>query len=195
MLSSPFPLFLIKPWIVFLSALWAVMDLQCSVGSYIHRFFLFVCLFFSPFPSWAGLFVVLPPLHCSSIPVISTSGMAQAPFILLIGINVFISCNPCTPPSRFPPVPLCAPSPPPPSLPPPLPVCLSTFCRFRFLVRWRLPAPPRVAPAPPTVSAASLSLSAPAMHTHPILSVWGGGGGGQGDHRPAAGGIYYNSKR
>uniref|UniRef100_A0A671VE47 Poly(A) binding protein, nuclear 1 n=1 Tax=Sparus aurata TaxID=8175 RepID=A0A671VE47_SPAAU len=66
---------------------------------------------------------------------------------------------------------------------------------FRFQDQWRLTTPPQVAPAPPTVSAASLSLSAPAMHTHPILSVWGGGGGGQGDHRPAAGGIYYNSKR
>ncbi|XP_005803707.1 polyadenylate-binding protein 2 isoform X1 [Xiphophorus maculatus] len=66
---------------------------------------------------------------------------------------------------------------------------------FRFQDQWRLTTPPQVAPAPPTVSAASLSLSAPAMHTHPILSVWGGGGGGQGDHRPTAGGIYYNSKR
>ncbi|XP_048862366.1 polyadenylate-binding protein 2 isoform X2 [Brienomyrus brachyistius] len=63
---------------------------------------------------------------------------------------------------------------------------------FRFQDQWRLTTPPPVAAAPPTVSAASLSLSAPAMHTHPILSVWGGG---QGDHRPAAGGIYYNSKR
>ncbi|KAI9542804.1 hypothetical protein NQZ68_016107 [Dissostichus eleginoides] len=62
-----------------------------------------------------------------------------------------------------------------------------------FQDQWRLTTPPQVAQAPPTVSAASLSLSAPAMHTHPILSVWGGGG--QGDHRPAAGGIYYNSKR
>ncbi|XP_054607274.1 polyadenylate-binding protein 2 isoform X3 [Nothobranchius furzeri] len=64
---------------------------------------------------------------------------------------------------------------------------------FRFQDQWRLTTPPQVAPAPPTVSAASLSLSAPAMHTHPILSVWGGGG--QGDHRPTTGGIYYNSKR
>ncbi|XP_061095312.1 polyadenylate-binding protein 2 isoform X4 [Anguilla rostrata] len=66
---------------------------------------------------------------------------------------------------------------------------------FRFQDQWRLTTPPPVAAAPPTVSAASLSLSAPAMHTHPILSVWGGGGGGQGDHRPTAGGIYYNNKR
>ncbi|XP_055086205.1 polyadenylate-binding protein 2 isoform X1 [Periophthalmus magnuspinnatus] len=66
---------------------------------------------------------------------------------------------------------------------------------FRFQDQWRLTTPPQVAQAPPAVSAASLSLSAPAMHTHPILSVWGGGGGGQGDHRPAAGGIYYNNKR
>ncbi|KAI2649071.1 Polyadenylate-binding protein 2 [Labeo rohita] len=71
----------------------------------------------------------------------------------------------------------------------------TTSCRFRFQDQWRLTTPPPVAAAPPTVSAASLSLSAPAMHTHPILSVWGGGGGGQGEHRPTAGGIYYNNKR
>ncbi|KPP61157.1 polyadenylate-binding protein 2-like, partial [Scleropages formosus] len=66
---------------------------------------------------------------------------------------------------------------------------------FRFQDQWRLTTPPPVAAVPSTVSAAPLSLSAPAMHTHPILSVWGGGGGGQGDHRPATGGIYYNNKR
>uniref|UniRef100_A0A3B4BC03 RRM domain-containing protein n=1 Tax=Periophthalmus magnuspinnatus TaxID=409849 RepID=A0A3B4BC03_9GOBI len=54
---------------------------------------------------------------------------------------------------------------------------------FRFQDQWRLTTPPQVAQAPPAVSAASLSLSAPAMHTHPILSV------------SAAGGIYYNNKR
>ncbi|XP_033853183.2 polyadenylate-binding protein 2 isoform X2 [Acipenser ruthenus] len=64
--------------------------------------------------------------------------------------------------------------------------------------QWRLSTPPPpVAVAPPTVSAVSLSLSNPAMHhhTHPMLSVWGCGGGGQGDHRPAPGGLYYNNKR
>ncbi|CAB1341166.1 unnamed protein product [Coregonus sp. 'balchen'] len=63
---------------------------------------------------------------------------------------------------------------------------------FRFQDQWRLTTPPPVAAAPPNVSAGSLSLSAPAMHTHPILSVWGGGG--QGDHRATAGGIYYNKR-
>ncbi|XP_035270706.1 polyadenylate-binding protein 2 isoform X2 [Anguilla anguilla] len=74
-------------------------------------------------------------------------------------------------------------------------VCPAVSVSMRFQDQWRLTTPPPVAAAPPTVSAASLSLSAPAMHTHPILSVWGGGGGGQGDHRPTAGGIYYNNKR
>uniref|UniRef100_A0A4W5NFD7 Poly(A) binding protein, nuclear 1 n=1 Tax=Hucho hucho TaxID=62062 RepID=A0A4W5NFD7_9TELE len=63
---------------------------------------------------------------------------------------------------------------------------------FRFQDQWRLTTPAPVAAAPPNVSAGSLSLSAPAMHTHPILSVWGGGG--QGDHRATAGGIYYNKR-
>uniref|UniRef100_A0A8C8GTS0 RRM domain-containing protein n=1 Tax=Oncorhynchus tshawytscha TaxID=74940 RepID=A0A8C8GTS0_ONCTS len=63
---------------------------------------------------------------------------------------------------------------------------------FRFQDQWRLTTPAPVAAAPPNVSAGSLSLTAPAMHTHPILSVWGGGG--QGDHRATAGGIYYNKR-
>ncbi|KAG9355996.1 hypothetical protein JZ751_000840 [Albula glossodonta] len=65
-----------------------------------------------------------------------------------------------------------------------------------FQDQWRLTTPPSpVAAAPPTVSAGSLALSAPAVHTHPILSMWGGGAGGHGDHRPTAGGVYYSNKR
>nr|XP_029482040.1 polyadenylate-binding protein 2-B-like isoform X3 [Oncorhynchus nerka] len=71
-------------------------------------------------------------------------------------------------------------------------VCPTVSLSVRFQDQWRLTTPPPVAAAPPNVSAGSLSLSAPAMHTHPILSVWGGGG--QGDHRATAGGVYYNKR-
>lgn len=104
---------------------WTVMDLQCSVGLYMHRFFFFVCF------SWAG-FLLLPPPCRLSIPVTSNSGMATARFVLLTGISVFISCNPSTPhphprplfPPSLPSLPLCSLSP---VSPRPLPRPLSVY--------------------------------------------------------------------
>ena len=156
MLSSPFPLFLIQPWIVFLSALWAVMDLQCSVGSYIHRCFLFSFVFswfFFPFPHGRGSLSCCHP--STARPYLSSPPQAWPKLLLFFWqASMFLFCAIPAPPLPVFPLspsvpPLLLPLPPP--SPSPL---LSLYIRpllvvsgfrtsggWRPLPRWRRPPP------------------------------------------------------
>lgn len=102
--------------------LWTVLDLQCSVGLYMHRFFFDLFIFFTR--GRGSSCCHLPAARPYLSP--PTQAWPQLVFILLTGINVFISCHPsiptpCSPPS---PHPLCSLSP---VSPPPLPHPLSVY--------------------------------------------------------------------
>lgn len=131
-----------------------------------------------------------PTPHRSSIPVTPNSGMAAACFILLTGINVFISCNPLHPshPPFSPSLPL------PPSVllvsrlsssSPPSSLCiLDHFLSFQVSgpVEADDPSPGGAGP-PHCLCSVSLSLCSRYAHSpHPVRV----GGRGRGAGRPQA---------